>query len=262
MNAPISSDSPGGRPCPLCAAPEPAHFISHQGHELYRCRECALVYLDPAPSPADISRLYGDTYSGATESYFTKVERKMWRSRVRVRRMARMLGGDVAGKNFLDVGANGGFMAEAARQAGFNAFGVEPDGPAVDYARRHFPGNTFTRGTLEDADFGHRRFDAVYCSEVIEHAADCHRFAAALARVMRPQGLLYLTTPDIGHWRVPRDVRRWDAFCPPAHCLFFNPGNLARLLNRHGFRVVHKLFALKPGIRLLARRVQEPAAGG
>mgnify|MGYP003393134320 FL=1 len=256
MNAAIPSNSPEGRPCPLCGEPKPAHFISHQGHELFRCRDCGLVYLDPAPTNADIAQMYDDPYSGATESYFTKVEKKMRRSRIRARRMARMMAGGAAGKSFLDVGANGGFMAEAAREAGFRATGVEPDGPAVDYARRHYPANDFVRGTIEEADLGGRRFDAVYCSEVIEHAPDCNRFVAALARVMRPQGLLYLTTPDISHWRVPRDLGRWDAFCPPAHCLFFSPGNLARLLDRHGFKVVRKLIAIKPGIKILARRVE------
>ena len=221
-----------------------------------------MVYLDPAPAEADIALMYDDTYSGATQSYFTKADKKMRRSRIRVRRMARMLAGGAAGKSFLDVGANGGFMVEAAREAGFGAMGVEPDGPALDYARRHFPENGYIHGTVEEADFGGRRFDAVYCSEVIEHAADCHRFVAAIARVMRPQGLLYLTTPDISHWRVPRDLSRWDAFCPPAHCLFFSPGNLTRLLGRHGFKVERRLIAIKPGIKILARRLPEPAAGG
>jgi 2-polyprenyl-3-methyl-5-hydroxy-6-metoxy-1,4-benzoquinol methylase len=125
----------------------------------------------------------------------------------------------------------------------------------VAYARRHYPLNSYVRGTVEEADLGGREFDAVYCSEVIEHAPDCRRFVAALTRVMRPNALLYLTTPDISHWRVPRDLNRWDAFCPPAHCLFFSPGNLTRLLADFGIRVERKLLAIKPGIKILARKV-------
>ena len=71
---------------------------------------------------------------------------------------------------------------------------------------------------------------------------------------MRPGALLYLTTPDIGHWRRPRDIRRWDGFSPPAHCLYFTVRSLARLLARHPLETVHRRFAWKPGIKILARR--------
>jgi 2-polyprenyl-3-methyl-5-hydroxy-6-metoxy-1,4-benzoquinol methylase len=206
--------------------------------------------------------MYGDTYAGASESYFRKVPQKLRRSRGRVRQLVRFLPGGAAGRSFLDVGCNGGFMVEAAREAGFAAWGVEPDGAAVAYARRHYPANTYIHGTLEEADLGGHQFDAVYCSEVIEHAADCNRFVAALARATRPGGILYLTTPDIGHWRRPRDVRRWDAFCPPAHCLYFSPGNLAQLLARHGFAVIRRRPAFKPGIKVVARRLRGAPAGG
>jgi 2-polyprenyl-3-methyl-5-hydroxy-6-metoxy-1,4-benzoquinol methylase len=243
--------------CPLCGASPSALFIEHAGNRLARCAACQLVYLDPLPSAATITKLYSDTYSGATESYFTKPKKKLARSLRRARRIASCFEGGASGKCFLDVGASGGFMVEAARRAGFTAFGVEPDGPAVEYARQHYPANRYFQGFAGSVDFGDLRFDAIYCSEVIEHAPDCHDFMGALARLCRPGGVLYLTTPDISHWRVPRDIRKWDAFCPPAHCLYFSPGNLHGLLARHGFDVMTKWLAFKPGIKFLARRLPE-----
>jgi SAM-dependent methyltransferase len=107
---------------------------------------------------------------------------------------------------------------------------------------------------LEEASFDGERFDAIACSEVIEHAPDCNRFTRALADLLVPGGLLYLTTPDIGHWRRPRDLDRWDAFCPPSHCIYFSPGNLSRLLAKHGLTVAWRAWSLKPGIKLIARK--------
>ena len=147
-------------------------------------------------------------------------------------------------------------MVEAARLAGFEATGVEPDEPSVTWAREHFPANTYVVATLEQfADANpDARFDALYTSEVIEHAPDCNRFASALAQLVRPGGALYLTTPDITHWRRPRDLRRWDAYKPPEHCLYFGPRNLTMLLERHGFRVAQRAWAWKPGIKIIATR--------
>lgn len=159
-------------------------------------------------------------------------------------------------RRFLDAGCNGGFMVEAARLAGFEAAGVEPDPASVAWAREHFPANRYFVATLEQ--FAERNsgetFDALYCSEVIEHAPDANRFAAALAAVLKPGGALYLTTPDIGHWRRPRELHRWDAYKPPEHCLYFTPASLALLLRRHGLTVVARAWAWKPGIKVIARR--------
>jgi 2-polyprenyl-6-hydroxyphenyl methylase/3-demethylubiquinone-9 3-methyltransferase len=108
-------------------------------------------------------------------------------------------------------------------------------------------------GFLEDADLGGVRFDAAYCSEVIEHAPDPDRFAMALAAALAPGGLLYITTPDIDHWRRPRELARWDAWNPPSHCVYFNPKNLKLLLAKHGLTPVWRAISFKPGIKMIVR---------
>lgn len=241
-------------PCPVCASKQAGHFIRHNQCDLVRCVSCGLVYMDPPPTPETLQELYGDAYHGATEGYFRKVPTKMRRSRHRVRRIVRTLGRDPRGLKFLDVGCNGGFLTEAAREAGFAATGLDPDGAAIAYARQHYPGNRFVHGYLEGSALEPGSFDAIYCSEVIEHSSDVNAFTARLSELMKPGGLIYLTTPDISHWRRPKDVTRWDAFCPPSHCLYFSPANLTELLRRHGLDVVWRPFSFKPGIKLMARK--------
>lgn len=240
-------------PCPICDTSHTS-TIRAAGATLRRCGTCDFVWLDPLPGRADVAALYDDAYARASTGYFAKAEKKLARARRRLRQILKLLPGGAAGRTFLDVGCNGGFTVEAAREAGFAAFGVEPDPVSVAYARQHYPQATYVTGLIEEADFGGRRFDVVYCSEVIEHTPDPNRFVARLAEATAPGGILYLTTPDISHWRRPRDLARWDAFCPPSHCLYFSPRNLERLLAKHGFDVVRRRLALKPGIKLFARR--------
>jgi len=236
--------------CQVCGATARRRFIRHEHMELFECAACGLVYLDPMPQPDATERLYNDAYDGASTGYFRKVPQKMRRARRRLAQIATL----VPSGRFLDVGCNGGFMVEAARRRGFEAHGIDLDPVSIAWARAHYPGGHFVAGRIEDHDqLG--PFDAVYCSEVIEHVADANGFVAAIAERMRPRALLYLTTPDISHWRRPRDVRRWDAFCPPAHCLYFNPRNLTKLLARHGLQAFRRRLALKPGIKLLAWRI-------
>jgi len=224
--------------------------------EIVRCRVCGFTWLHPPPAPDTFSALYTDAYAGTTAGYFSKVEKKMRRSRGRARALRRMVASRNSRPRLLDVGSSGGFLVEAAREAGFAATGIELDPASVAYARQHYPDNTFVQGTVED--FVRRNpdtwFDAVYCSEVIEHVADANSFVAAIAALMPAGAVLYLTTPDIGHWRRPRDITRWDAFDPPSHCLYFDARTLPRVLAAHGFGDIHRRFAWKPGLKVIARR--------
>ena len=96
--------------------------------------------------------------------------------------------------------------------------------PSIDYARRHYPANEFHCGTVEDlAATAPDPFDLVYTSEVIEHVPQVRSFCEHISNLLRLGGVLYITTPDITHWRRPRDVRQWDGFGPPAHLIYFNP---------------------------------------
>lgn len=216
------------------------------------------MFMDPPPSAETVAALYRDAYQGATGGYFGKVDKKMRRSRGRARTLRRLLR-DRPAPTLIDIGANGGFMVEAARQLGFRAVGVEIDPVSVAYARQHYPDNRFCEGSIESfAAQSDERFDAAYCSEVIEHVVDANSFVAAIAALLRPGGILYLTTPDIGHWRRPRDVTTWDAFAPPSHCLYFTRRALTGLLANHGLAIIRRRFNWKPGHKVLARKGDSP----
>ena len=243
-------------PCPVCDATAHTPFAEKNGCAIVRCSGCGFVFQAPLPTADEGAALYDDAYAGATEGYFAKVDKKLRRSRARARRLRRLKPG--TGARFLDVGASGGFMLEAAREAGFAVQGVELDPRSVAFAQAHYPQCAIHRGTIEDFLRRHPEaaggFDMIYCSEVIEHVPDVNAFVAALAALMKQDGRLYLTTPDIGHWRRPEDLNQWDAFDPPAHCLYFDRTTLPRLLARHGLKVVRRDLALKPGLKVLVAK--------
>ena len=241
--------------CQVCGATDRRPYTRYKEMELFECTACGLIYLDPMPDAAAIDALYADAYDGTTTGYFAKVDSKLRRSRRRIRWLHRTINPPAnPPPRFLDIGANGGFMVEAARENGWDAVGVELDAASVAYAETNNPTATFFHGTVESyAAQTTAPVDLIYCSEVIEHVTDVNAFVGAMTSLLRPDGHLYLTTPDIGHWRRPRDLARWDGFSPPAHCLYFGPGNLKRLLERHGFAVIKRGWAFKPGIKVLAR---------
>ena len=63
-------------------------------------------------------------------------------------------------------------MTEVAARAGFRATGLEISAGLIEHARKTYPQRRFVCSPLETFDAGSTQFDAVYCSEVIEHAID------------------------------------------------------------------------------------------
>lgn len=245
--------------CPACDAAERRPYYRHETWELFSCEVCRLIYLDPMPGPATLATIYHDAYNGAQTGYFTKTSSKLRRSSKRLRIIRRF--SKTSGGNFLDVGCNGGFMVEAARRVGYTAWGIDPDLVSLEYARAHFPDSRYFHGVIDEFDPRDSvgaavRFDMAYCSEVIEHVPQPQAFLRDINRLLKPGGVLYLTTPDISHWRRPRRLENWDGFCPPSHLLYFSPENLIALARRSGFELLSRRPAWKPGVKLVLQRPQ------
>ena len=241
--------------CPACEAAGGRLFITYRGMELLECGSCRLVFMAEMPSGEDLEVIYNDGGEDDMAEVHAKAASKMRQLRRRARALARHAPRHAQGRAGSSMSAaNAGLMTEAIRELGFEAHGVEPHPPSVAYAREHHLKNSYHPTFMEAFEPGGLTFAAVYCSEVIEHSPDINAFIIAIRRVMEPGAVLYLTTPDIGHWRRPRDVTSWDGFKPPSHCVYFNPRALVGFLERHGFRILRRRLAFKPGIKLIAAR--------
>ncbi|MEK9672416.1 MAG: class I SAM-dependent methyltransferase [Rhodospirillaceae bacterium] len=235
--------------CPVCPGGEQSFMVRANEYDVWRCSVCRSAYVPGLKSNEDLAAMYADAYHGATTGYFTKIDKKMRRARGRIKQLRRFM---PCGR-FLDIGCNGGFVVEAAREAGYDAWGVEVDGVSLNYAREHYPENGYYHGLVET--FAPKEgFDLIYSSEVIEHVPEVRAFVAAITRLLNPGGHVYLTTPDISHWRRPKDIFKWDGFCPPVHVTYFTPESLRGLLENQGLEFIKKSWAFKPGMKIIARR--------
>lgn len=241
-----------GAACKACQAPLSAvnSLGSKNGFELRPCVQCGSVTVDPFPTIEQLIEFY-QSYKG-TVNYRAKEKKKIRRARRRIQRLMKR----AKGRRFLDVGCNYGFTVKAALDLGLDAKGIDIDAVAVEQSARNFGEGKFEAISIEEYARNGGSADIVYSSEVIEHVHDPDGFVKALADVLVDEGIAYLTTPQAGHWRVPRNFTQWDQVMPPEHITYFSREGLTRLLARHGLRVEKFSFTLKPNIRVIARRIK------
>ena len=105
---------------------------------------------------------------------------------------------DWAGRDVLDLGCAGGFMAEALDHRGAIVTGIDPAADAIAAARAHAARTgriiRYDVGVGEALPYDNASFDAVVCVDVLEHVRDLPLVLSQVARTLRPGGLFLFDT--------------------------------------------------------------------
>lgn len=230
--------------CRLCCA-ESASIGEKNGYRIFRCPNCSFLFAELGSEKFD-PRVEYDGY-GANENYLSKKEKKLKRSGKRINRCKALVQGNL----FLEIGCNVGIATEAARRLGFDAVGIDVDAAAIDIAKAEFPECRFYAELSTDFAARGERYDVIYCSEVMEHVPDPMSVLRSMKELLAENGIIWMSTPDAGHWRTPKNVLEWKELAPPDHIGMFSPKSLAIALRQSGLKIIKQEFNLKWGLKAL-----------
>ena len=106
--------------------------------------------------------------------------------------------GLVHDKHVLDCACGEGYGSHLLADAAKSVVGVDVDAEAVDHARRRYSAEhlSFERADALDLPFEDDRFDVVVSFETLEHLAEHDELLAGFRRVLKPDGVLLLSSPD------------------------------------------------------------------
>lgn len=105
----------------------------------------------------------------------------------------------VGGKAVLDLGSGEGYGSNLLAERAESVTGVELDPLAVAHARLQYdrPNLSFVEGSVLKLEaIEGSSVDVAVCFEVIEHISDQERLLSEVARVLRPDGIFLVSTPD------------------------------------------------------------------
>jgi SAM-dependent methyltransferase len=234
------------RACAVCSAPLGSPVLEGRDRmfsvpgtfTVAECGRCGLAVTEPRLSGHVLASHYPEDYepyrppSGALARLFAANRR--WQSTARLRRPPFNRLGD-AGR-LLDVGCGRGDLGAAFRRSGWEVAGVDPSESAVE-AARHL-GIDARTGTIEDAPWPDRSFDAVVFNHSLEHVPDPVDALRHAVRLVRPGGRVAVVVPDWGSWQRRRFGSRWFHLDLPRHLQHFDAHALEEAVRRAGLAPV------------------------
>lgn len=228
---------------------------------LIKCKNCGLVWLDPKPMPHEIHRFY-DTYHthGKSEyisSFMVKISMTILFSSAlkpiqRFRKFSysmippfREVGNRSLmwlpakpGGKLLDVGCGNGIFLKRMHKFGWDVSGVEPDSKAAQQAMINLKSDKIVIGNIENSGFEDNTFDAITMNHVVEHLLDPVDTLKNCFRILKPNGLLVVATPNAESLGARHFKNLWRGWEPPRHIHIFSPRSLKLVAEQAGFHIV------------------------
>lgn len=237
--------------CHICGA-EARFFMKKDGFDEYICNRCDFSFVYPQP---EAEWLKNEVYS--LESGYQANKNKdlsILKEDKVSKKILDFLSKTKPNGNLLDVGSSSGQFMYWARERDFDPKGVEINKRTADIAQSN--GLDVYEGVLEDAPFERGNFDAVFIGDVIEHVNDPRSLIKASEEMLKPDGLLIISTPNVDcFWsrstlilyklfKIP-----WTSATPPHHLSQFSVNNLNMLMKEAGFSLIKPIFSKPPSLK-------------
>ena len=230
--------------CPVCGKQNSKHYLTHHNFDYSICRNCSFVYANPRLEDEGAKIWYNsDFYNAAmgSEQFRVKEGDTYYSSSLSLDKMNNvaecLLNYCSKDSLILDFGCGIGSLLLLLKEGyGFNNVkGIDLNGSAVRFAREYRKLDVVLGDAKTFADTS--KFDVVLSIETIEHMNDLNAYGDTIRNLLKPGGMLLVTTPyNDPKARVIGGVLG-DHYMAPNHINFFSK-NIVLFLSRYGLTSV------------------------
>ncbi|WP_375629784.1 MULTISPECIES: bifunctional 2-polyprenyl-6-hydroxyphenol methylase/3-demethylubiquinol 3-O-methyltransferase UbiG [unclassified Bartonella] len=151
----------------------------------------------------------------------------------------------------LDIGCGGGLLSEPMARLGAIVVGVDAAQTNIEVAKTHAAQNDlsidYRTTTAEVLANEGEKFDIILNMEVVEHVADVNLFIAATAKMLKPQGLMFVSTLN-RTWKAwglaivgAEYILRWLPKGTHDYKKFLKPLELKNFLSKNALTVIDEI---------------------
>jgi 2-polyprenyl-3-methyl-5-hydroxy-6-metoxy-1,4-benzoquinol methylase len=226
-------------PCNLCGADDSVLAYHKYDMDIRRCRRCSLVYVNPRLTPEQVWQRYDqdyfwNEYLPSHGSPGGQINFNSHRRRYSTLLASQELYRQGNKGRLLDVGCGAGFFLKVAVEAGWDGIGIDLSPDAVAFARDRLGLDVFL-GRMQDSELPENTFDVVTLLETIEHLFDPMSVLRQAHRLLRPGGLITVTTPNLNSLAFKILGLDWSILSPKEHLYYFTESTIQQMLIRAGF---------------------------
>lgn len=226
--------------CPICDSPNTSSspFLRRRMKigerqfdcHLVSCGNCSHVYMDPQPSPSELTAFYDEDYE------VFKVPPEQGDTLLSLCTLD-MDGSPhfVKGGRYLDVGCGYGNWVAAMQHHGMESCGCDLSEAAVKMGRDL--GRDVRDGTLHDMSFPDNHFDSISMYHCLEHMPNPIDVLRECVRIAKPEAKIVIVVPNIEALMFHLRRGRWHHLSLPYHIQHFSPRILTLIADKAGLKV-------------------------
>lgn len=258
--------------CPACKTDTPHEDLYEKNAcVVSRCLTCGLGRATPGefdPASYYTKEYFDGTHADGYTDYVAS-EQVLRAEFARVRESLKQ---ECPGRGrLLEIGCAYGYFLKEVKDDFDEVIGIELAQDAVDACHRAGLAQVH-QGVADEATLERiGEVDVIVMLDVIEHLPDPVRTLELCRRMLKPGGVILLTTGDFASPLARITGRHWRLMTPPQHLWFFTPGSFARIAGQlgldvtavsHPWKLVPLSLILFQLARMAGRKGQPIAPGG
>ena len=207
--------------------------------KIFECLTCGISFTFPMPSREEMEPYY-------SHGYYGEDVRRLYYARELVAHLMQIGRGRLIGVykkrgRIIDIGCGDGSFLKAMAGYGWEAYGLEISKSASDLIR-DVKGIKYVNGELDSTKFPSNYFDVVTLWHVLEHFYDPVTKLREISRILKKDGLLFLSVPNFDSFQARFGKNRWFHLDPPRHLWHFSSRSLSFIMNKGGFIIKRRNF--------------------
>ncbi len=217
--------------CPICDSPHLADFQQQQ-RALLICAHCRHVFWRDKPDPCELAQYYETLYAGQHNQFDIQASARS-SAREHLIELLNVADREANQTRIADHGCSFPFLLIEAKDFGFrDAIGIDYDQGVRDYGHQ----NGIRMVCPDDVQdcIPDETIDVLRFSHILEHAPDPLAVLTSLVRKVTPDGLVFITQPNIPVFACEPCSTILKNPVWPEHLHFFSPVSLRILLERAG----------------------------
>jgi predicted SAM-dependent methyltransferase len=231
--------------CPVCGSKDFEHFItckdytvSQESFNIVSCKSCNFKFTNPRPADSDIGRYYksqdyvshSDTRKGLINRLYHLVRTRTLKQKLK------LISKYVSRGTILDYGCGTGMFLKTCSDAGWKAYGFEPDPDA-----RALVVDKGLKAETSKSNLTSSKYDIITLWHVLEHVTDLEETLRFFSDTVSEKGRLIIAVPNYTSVDARHYKEYWAGYDVPRHIYHFEVNTIKQLLERFDFNLEESL---------------------